>query len=173
MTEEQQAIQTSVDEGDWSSLLAQHQETYKKAERGGDWSPPEGDYHVSLSKLRRGKDKKGIPYWAIYGKLMDGVGEDGEPLTDREFQLNFFSLARETSAGQMKDWASKFQDGATIDDLAVADAVLVRATEQELVLAITLKKTERNGRTFPNVYINEVIQDDLSETQEQTPEETA
>jgi hypothetical protein len=166
MTEEQtQAVTNKVDDTNWASLLSQHKETFEKASRtsGSGWMPPASpdgiQYHCTLSGLRKGKTKDGIPYWGLSGTLMDGQDpETGESLEGKEFDIQFFSLASEQKAGFLKDWASALYGDTTVNDIEVADTVLTQAVESNTVVAVTVKQKGE----WVNVYLDEVIESDLA-----------
>jgi len=136
----------------WAALLQKHQDPYAAAEEFSDWMPPLGEYTCVIESVRTGAAKEGHAYWALKGKLLDGMDPvTGESLVDRTFDMGYFSTK---VPGMLKTLASALNGGVSIGgDLVVADGVLQGSVGKFCRIEIVLSK---NG-VYTNCKVKEVI----------------
>ena len=119
------------------------------------WYPPENDYTVTVGegiKFRTMED--GTPLWFTQLTLCDGVDEAGEVLDGRSFELGFSGK----SLGFFKDYVASISGGKLALSIQEAHELFMASVGK--VMSITFKLREHQGRSYPQVTVNEVHGDD-------------
>lgn len=139
----------------FEQMLARYNQDYREAEAfGADWMPPDNDYTIVVTKVKKGvtvKNDQQVGWWKLTGK----IDEIANPkLHGKEFPIGFY---RTTGMGFLKSAAKALNDGESVNSLTEADKIF--STAEGLVLQVRVTTTTKDdGRVFTNSYIQEVIQ---------------
>ena len=143
-----------MDDMAFKAALAHYNKEFDEAEPFDNWYPPDNDYTVMVSKIKRGvKEKDGAPFvwWTI---MVTALAPDHKEVDGRDFRLAFLSSKM---FGLMKTTCNQISQNTAKRDIDAYDAEMDGYIGTCMTVRVHREQNEKSGKTFVAVDIKDII----------------
>jgi len=135
------------------SALATYQEEFDQAEVFDNWYPPDNNYTVSITGIKKGvTEKDGEPF--VWWKIMAVAHADDPEVNNRDFQMAFFSRR---TFGMMKGFVHQITQNTEKRSIAEYDRDLEKSVGTICEVRVHREKSTKTGKMFTAVDLVKVL----------------